>query len=271
MPGADAHEKDDGDAYEKDDGNVPAVSLIVCTRRDPEDVEALRVLASQDFEDYEVVVRGDAGLAAARNAGVAEARSDRLVFLDDDAVPHGNYLPAVLDALDENPVVAGRVSHPGTGPVARLVGGYDKGDTRHYVPVRDGSFRRSSTGVTGCNMAFHREVFDRVGGFDPGFRWGHEETDFVRRAVRAGYRVLYDPEMCVTHWYATSTVDYWQKMWKFGPADVYYDRKWETSVPERVVETLLPVRLGPTPAAAAVATVGNALRSASYLRALLFD
>jgi GT2 family glycosyltransferase len=249
----------------------PEVSVVVCTLAPRETLDCLAVLDAQPFEAYEVILRDDPGLAQARNAGVEAARADKIVFLDDDAVPRENYLPAAIDALDENPVVAGRVFHPGKGVVSHFCGGYDKGDERHYVTPQPGSFRRGSTGVTGCNMAFRREVFETVGAFDERFQWGHEETDFVRRAVEAGYRVLYDPDVAVSHWYADSIRGYWKKMAHFGLADLRYDRKWHTPLSERVVETVLPLRLGPTPTVAAVETIGNVYRSMSYLRALLAD
>jgi len=254
-----------------DHDREPALSVIVCTLAPRDTLESLAVLEAQPFDDYEVIVRNDGELAAARNAGAEVAASDRLIYLDDDAVPQADYLPAMLDALEANPLVAGRVHHPGTGAISALVGGYDKGDTRHYVDCEPGSFRRATTGVTGCNMAFHREVFEAVGGFDERFPWGHEETDFARRATEAGYRVLYDPDAAVTHWYADSVRGYWRKMAHFGPADLVYDRKWNTPLSERLAATLQPIRLGPTPAAAVVATIGNVVRSVSYARALLAD
>jgi GT2 family glycosyltransferase len=247
---------------------APAVSVVVGTLAPRKSLDCLAVLDAQPFDDYEVIVRDDPGISRARNAGVEVASADRIVFLDDDAVPRENYLPAAIDALEENPVVAGRVFHPGDGVLSQFCPGYDRGDERRYLTPEPGSFRRGSTGVTGCNMAFRREVFETVGGFDERFYWGHEETDLVRRAVAAGYRVLYDPAMAVDHWYATSIRDFWKKMARFGPADVVWDRKWHTPLSERVVETALPVRLGPSPAVAAVETVGNVYRSLSYLRAL---
>lgn len=269
MTGGDSGDSTPATQSTDDSDADPAVSVIVCTLTPPEDLEPLAVLAAQPFDDYEVIVRNDRGLSAARNAAVEAASTDRLVFLDDDSVPRADYLPAMVAALDEAPVVAGRVHHPGSGPVAHLVGGYDRGDERRWLPPAEGSFRHGTTGVTGCNMGIRREVFDAVGGFDEAFAWGHEETDFVRRATDAGYRVLYEPEAVVSHWYATSVTDYWRKMAHFGPADLQYDRKWDTSRRERLAALCQPVRLGPTPAAAAVATVGNVVRSVSYLRAWL--
>jgi len=249
--------------------DTPEISVIVCSLAEREKIDCLAVLEAQSFDDYEVVLRSDKGLSEARNAGIEAARADKLVFLDDDSIPAGNYLAAVVDALEENPVVAGRVFHPGNGVVSTFCGGYDQGDERHYVRPVEGSFRRGSTGMTGCNMAFRREVFETVGGFDEQFKWGHEETDLARRIVAAGYRVLYDPDMAVSHWYADSVRGYWTKMAHFGPADLIYDRKWNTPLSERIVETALPFRLGPTPLAAVVATIGNIYRSVSYLKAMV--
>ncbi|QSG11357.1 Glycosyl transferase family 2 [Halapricum desulfuricans] len=251
--------------------DTPAISVIVCSLTPPEQIDCLRVLDAQQFDDYEVIYRDDPGLAAARNAGIEAATADRLVFLDDDAVPHANYLPAMIDALDANPIVAGRIVHPGDGVISEFTGSYDQGNHRHYVRAVPTSFRRGSTGLTGCNMAFRGGVFNEIGGFDERFEWGHEETDLIRRAVEADYRVLYDPDAAVTHWYATSIRDYWRKMANFGTADLRYDRKWETPLSERLVESLIPVRLGPTPAAAAVATVGNTLRNIEYLKTWLSE
>jgi len=247
----------------------PEISVIVCTLAPRDQLDCLAVLEAQPFDDYEVVLRDDPGLSEARNAGIEAARADKLVFLDDDSIPGEDFLAAASEALEENPVVAGRVLHPGAGVVSQFRGGYDRGEERHYVEPVEGSFRRGATGLTGCNMAFRREVFETVGGFDERFEWGHEETDLARRAVAAGYRVLYDPDMVVSHWYADSVRGYWKKMAHFGPADLIYDRKWNTPLRERVVETALPVRLGPTPLAAVVATVGNVYRSVSYLKAVL--
>jgi len=247
----------------------PSVSVVVPSLRPAAEIDPVAVLAAQPFDDYEVLVRNEAGASSARNAGIGDAAADNIVFLDDDAIPHGNYLPSVLDALAENPIVGGRVVHPGNGAISRLTGGYDRGNQRHFVETVRGSFRRGSTGVVGCNMAFRREVFETVGTFDTYLEWGHEETDLVRRALEAGYRVLYDPAMCVTHSLATSVLDYWQRSYRFGGPDLRYDRKWDVPLVERLLEVGVPIRIESTAAATGVATIGNVCRSAGYLRTLL--
>src|SRR5262249_16256709 len=59
--------------------------------------------------------------------------------------------------------------------------------------------------VWGANMAFRREVFDRVGEFDPrrgvsgGRLFRGEEADLIERMIRLGMRVAYDASITVFH------------------------------------------------------------------------
>ena len=48
------------------------------------------------------------------------------------------------------------------------------------------------------NLAFRREVFDTVGGFDEGFAYG-SDTDFSWRVTDAGYRIRSVPDAIALH------------------------------------------------------------------------
>jgi GT2 family glycosyltransferase len=237
---------------------TPELSVVCCTLADADEIEGLSVLAADEFDDYEVVIRRDDGICAARNAGIREARADRIVFLDDDAVPESGYLAAASAALDEAPVVAGRIHQPVPEDhvLADFAPHYDQGDER-----------APATSITGCNMAFRREALEAVGGFDERLEWGHDETDLFRRLRAAGFDALYEPEMAVTHAYATSVRDYWRKMYRFGPADVYFETKYGVPLWRQLFELLIPFRLTWPPRAAAIEAVGTFLRNVSKARA----
>jgi GT2 family glycosyltransferase len=53
----------------------------------------------------------------------------------------------------------------------------------------------------GCNMSFRREALVRAGGFSKLFGGtAHlEETDVSLRLKKLGYRLVFDPEACLTH------------------------------------------------------------------------
>jgi GT2 family glycosyltransferase len=53
--------------------------------------------------------------------------------------------------------------------------------------------------VTGCAMMARREVFDRIGLFDPGYRMYYEDADLCARARQAGFDLLVEPRAKVWH------------------------------------------------------------------------
>ena len=53
--------------------------------------------------------------------------------------------------------------------------------------------------VSGAGMMFRRDVFDALGGWDPGLFLFAEDVDFCRRVHDAGYRVVYHPAAVLYH------------------------------------------------------------------------
>ena len=53
--------------------------------------------------------------------------------------------------------------------------------------------------VSGACMATRREVWDRLGGFDPAFFMYCEDVDYCHRARRSGLQIVYLPDPVVTH------------------------------------------------------------------------
>jgi GT2 family glycosyltransferase len=120
---------------------------------------------------------GRRGPGAARNAGVAVAAGDRLVFCDADDVVAPGWLSALAAGLEEADVVAG------TFDLARLNGGpVDVGP----VPAATAQLGFLPAGLA-SNLGVRRAAFDAVGGFDETFRVG-EDVDCCWRLQLAGYR-----------------------------------------------------------------------------------
>jgi glycosyltransferase involved in cell wall biosynthesis len=143
-------------------------------------------------DEVEVVANEDArGLSSARNTAIARSRGEYVVFIDDDAVAHEEWLARLL-ATFEDPAVVGAGGHalplwetppPGWLPPEFL---WVVGCSYAGLP-ESGAVRN----LLGCNMAFRAEVFATVGRFNPAIGrlgslpLGCEETEFCLRAARA--------------------------------------------------------------------------------------
>ncbi|WP_424005006.1 glycosyltransferase family 2 protein (plasmid) [Haloarcula salina] len=166
-------------------------------------------IAAADVE-AELLVCTEGSASAARNEGIREAEAEKLVFLDDDSVPQGEYFDRVAELLDEYPAVTGPIRDTGAPVTRGLSTQYDQGSVGHPTET-----------VVGCNMAVRREVIADVGPFDERLPYGHEETELTDRICES-YTVWYDPELTVEHPFAESISDYLEKQYRHGKESIPY-------------------------------------------------
>jgi GT2 family glycosyltransferase len=196
---------------------APAAALVICTRDRAaylpaclEAVAAMRpavpwelVLVDNGSRDGTPGVLADfasrapfpvavvheprAGLAAARNAGVAAARAPLLLFTDDDCYPAPDFIERWIEVFADSRVGwgGGRIllHDPDDYPITIRT-------DEHLTPVPAGGFIEPGL-VQGANMAFRRAVVYEIGGFDPalgpGGLFNFEDLDASSRAAAAGY------------------------------------------------------------------------------------
>ena len=148
------------------------------------------------------------GFIAACNDGLALARGEYVVFLNNDTVPQPGWLDALLDTF---------ASEPGTGiagsrllyPDGRLqeAGGaiYRDGSADKLGRLREPahpafSFLRRVDYCSGAAIAVPRALMLELGGFDghyaPAF---YEDTDLAMKVRARGLRVLCNPASEVVH------------------------------------------------------------------------
>ncbi len=116
------------------------------------------------------------GAGHARNTGAAAASSDRLVFVDADDVVGPAYLEALVGALYEHPMVCARMDLVVLNDPDHVDVEY--GHPQAHGPMNDLGFLPFASGGS---YGIRRELFDRIGGFDPELLV-YEDVDIAWRA-----------------------------------------------------------------------------------------
>lgn len=148
---------------------------------------------------------GDPNPALRRNAAAREARGRALAFLDDDAEAEPDWLARGARALERADVVGGPdlVSAQATyreriSDLLLATPWIGSGVPAHERRPRGGPVR-SAHDVALCNLFVRRDAFEALGGLDESLGYIGEDTDFLRRALDAGFRVELDPCVRVRH------------------------------------------------------------------------
>lgn len=167
--------------------------------------------------DGATVIRNDAnlGFLLAANQGAGVARGRHILFLNNDAKLHRGALAAAVRRIESDPsigVVGGRiVLTDGTLQEAGCMvfddgstGGYGRGEDPNRSEFR---FVRDTDYVSGAFLLLPRPLWQALGGFDTALAPAYyEDADLCLRVRRAGFRVVYDPEVVLTHVEGGSTL-----------------------------------------------------------------
>jgi lipopolysaccharide/colanic/teichoic acid biosynthesis glycosyltransferase/GT2 family glycosyltransferase len=160
-----------------------------------------------------LIRQANAGPAVARNAGVAAARGDLVLFTDADCAPWPDWIERMCRPFDD-PGVAGAKGAYRTRQrslVARFV------QQEYAAKYRRTARYRSIDFVDTYAAAYRRDIFLRNGGFNAGFtRAAMEDHEFSSRLARKGHRLVFLPDAIVDHRHTTSVSGYFRRKYGVG-------------------------------------------------------
>jgi GT2 family glycosyltransferase len=158
------------------------------------------------------------GFAAGNNSGIRRALAegaDFVLLLNNDTIVAPDFVEALLGPMPASPdigITAPKIYYAEPRDQIWFAGGEIslwRGTARH-IGIREkdrGQYdgARDIDYATGCAMLVRREVFERVGELDPGYRAYFEDADFCMRTRAAGWRIRYLPASKVWHRISAST------------------------------------------------------------------
>jgi GT2 family glycosyltransferase len=164
------------------------------------------------------------GPATARNRGATVAGGRYLAFIDDDCVPHSEWLAAMAARVTADPemMVGGRTMNAlpdeacpdATQLLVDFMSSYYDGS----LPDRTRFFATS-------NLVVPADRFRELGGFDRHFAYaGGEDRDFCDRWHVGGGRSAYEPRAVVHHSHHLSLDQFFDQHFRYGRGALRFHR-----------------------------------------------
>lgn len=164
------------------------------------------------FKVNEVRVNKTLGSAGARNAGIAKASGKIIAVFDDDAFPLADWFSKIVPLFEDSRVgAAGGLEIRKKKSSAfsaithaiwrKVFPGGKISKWGNVIPIPDSGEKTMRVDhLHGSNFAFSRKALEKAGGFDEVFVGHHrDETDFLYRIRKAGFRVLLNPKTGANH------------------------------------------------------------------------
>jgi glycosyltransferase involved in cell wall biosynthesis len=223
---------------------VPTVTVVVPTKNRPQHLaDCLESLARQEYPrgSWRLVVVNDGGSdpsavlpaplqdtlpltliqspasgpAAARNRGASAARTDLLMFLDDDCRADPAWVREMAEGISASPYHAcmGRMlnGNPGRWPARAYQ--YFMAFYRDYARMPNGDLYL----VMSNNAVYRRDAFAELGGFCEDFLHpGAEDLELSHRLAAHGLRQGYLPRAVLYHAHCATAAAYLRQQYQYG-------------------------------------------------------
>ena len=183
---------------------------VVDNNSDDGTLEIVQRHASADPRLHFIANPDNPGFASANNQGVADSRAPWLAFINPDLMVDVDTLAQLrqrgealgdcllgVEQVDEAgvPDAAVRRRDPDFGAMLRNPGQ----GAKLALPVDPAQTLQPVPALSGALLLMPRALFDRIGGWDAGYRLHAEDLDLCRRARAAGAVVAIANDLRVTH------------------------------------------------------------------------
>lgn len=210
-----------------DSKNSLLVSVVICTYNRAKYLDkCILSLKKQTYPNFEIiVVNGPSkdetdqilneypeiilikqtelnGLSFARNLGIERSNGEILAFIDDDAIADENWIKYLVEGYSDELVggVGGLVFGPQKTHLQFDRGTINKCAIPNAIRTEEEQLKKDEFPIImGTNSSFRKDILKGVGGFDPYFKYYHDESDLCVRIAQKGYKIVYQRDAYVIH------------------------------------------------------------------------
>lgn len=138
--------------------------------------------------------KGNLGLAEARNTAIKNSSGDIIVFIDSDAKAHPYFIENILNCYtDENVVGVGGEAIEG------IITIFDSWRHYHAYQGQKEKVTKKVDMIAGVASSYRRNIFEKIGFFNPEFKTNSEDMEFGLRLKKEGFSLIYNPDALVDH------------------------------------------------------------------------
>lgn len=163
---------------------------------------SVKVLKKDFPEVKAVLLKQNQGFSAAANAGVKKAKEDLVVLLNNDLVPEEDFLEDTFKHFKDEKVFGVSLHERGYGWAK---GRFEDGYIVHQ-PGKETKKAHQTFWVNGGSGVWRKDIWKKLGGLDHDvlspFYW--EDIDLCYRALKRGYRLVWEPDSIVHHEHETT-------------------------------------------------------------------
>ncbi|MEJ5351262.1 MAG: glycosyltransferase [Melioribacteraceae bacterium] len=249
------------DSIRKAASKISVEIIVVDNASDDGSIEAIK----EKFPEVKLIENSEnIGFGAANNLALKEAKGKYFLLINPDTIVREDTLETMINFFEEHPEcgIAGckvlnpdgtlqlacRRGFPGPWTSFTKVMGLSKLFpksrlfARYNLTYLDENQTYEVDAVSGAFMMMRKEVYEKIGGFDPQFFMYGEDLDLCYRAQKANYKVYYVHSTEIIHYKGEST-----KRSKIDETKLFYDamhlfvRKHFSS--SFIVETILQIAI----------------------------
>jgi len=221
----------------------PKVFIIILNWNNwPDALECLESLENNDYHNYQVVIidngskeklqapspeikiiynKENLGFSGGNNVGIKyalEKGADYVLLLNDDTIVAPDFLSRLVEAGESDKkigIVGPKIYFYEDRNRIWSAGGklnwlYNKGSLRGWDQIDKGQYDspkiQETPHLTGCCVLVKKEVIEKIGLMPEDYFFYYEDTDWLMRARRTGYKCVFIPEAKIWHKISRSAV-----------------------------------------------------------------